>query len=86
MGFALGDLLDSCVFGSCWAGQFFPGLEVFCLILSRVPLPCWLCFGGVFAPGPREVIEALWNICCATVVATGLTGSVHRPNRLCPPV
>jgi hypothetical protein len=39
---------------------------------------CRLCFEGGFVPGPREVTEALWNACCATVVATGLTGSVHR--------
>jgi hypothetical protein len=31
-------------------------------------------FWGVFIPGPREVTEALWNICCAAAVATGLTG------------
>jgi hypothetical protein len=37
-----------------------------------------LCFGGVFVPGPTGVIEASCNICCATVVATGLTGFVHR--------
>jgi hypothetical protein len=37
-----------------------------------------LCFGGVFVPGPREVTEALWNICCAVAIATGLTRSVHR--------
>jgi hypothetical protein len=36
---------------------------------------------SVFVPGPREVIEALWNICCAAVVATSLTGSVHRSDR-----
>jgi hypothetical protein len=28
--------------------------------------------------GPREVTEALWNICCAAAVATSLTGSFHR--------
>jgi hypothetical protein len=37
-----------------------------------------LCFEGVFVPGPREVTEAFWNICCVAVVATGLTGAVHR--------
>jgi hypothetical protein len=46
-----------------------------------VLLPCWLCFEGVFVPGPREVIETLCNICSAAVVATGLTGSVHRSDR-----
>jgi hypothetical protein len=30
---------------------------------------------------PREVIEALWNTCCADAVATGLTGAVHRSYR-----
>jgi hypothetical protein len=32
-------------------------------------------------PGPREVTEALWNICCAVAAATGVTGSVHRSDR-----
>jgi hypothetical protein len=39
--------------------------------LCRVFLPCRLCFGGCFVPGPREVTEALWNACCAAAVATG---------------
>jgi hypothetical protein len=64
--------------GCAGAGQFLAVSEVFCLALCRVLLPCRLCFEGVFVPGPREVIEALWNICCAVVVATGMTGSVHR--------
>jgi hypothetical protein len=38
-------------------------------------------FWGVFVPGPREVTEALWNTCCAAVVATGLTGTGHRSDR-----
>jgi hypothetical protein len=37
-----------------------------------------LCFRGVFVPGPREVTEAVWNICCAAAVAIGLTGSFYR--------
>jgi hypothetical protein len=45
-----------------------------------------LCFGGGIVPGPREVIEAFWNACCATVVATGLTGAVHRSDRCRPSV
>jgi hypothetical protein len=49
--------------------------------LSRIFLPCRLCFGGGFVPRPREVTEALWNACCAAVVATGLTGTVHRSDR-----
>jgi hypothetical protein len=55
--------------------------------LSRVFLPCRLCFGCVFVPGPREVTEAFWNACCAAVVATGLTGVTgltgagHRSDR-----
>jgi hypothetical protein len=53
----------------------------FCSALWRVLLPCRLCFGGVSVPGPREVIEALWNVCCATAVATDLTGSVHWSDR-----
>jgi hypothetical protein len=32
----------------------------------------------VFVPGPREVTVASWNICCATIVGTSLTGAVHR--------
>jgi hypothetical protein len=38
-------------------------------------------FWGCFVPGPREVTEALWNNCCAAVVATGLTGTVHWSDR-----
>jgi hypothetical protein len=45
-------------------------------------LPCRLCFGGVFVPGPREVTEALWNACYAADVATGLAGIVHRSDRV----
>jgi hypothetical protein len=66
--------------GCTGASQFLAGLEEFLLALCRV-LPCRSCFGGVFVLGPREVIEALCNICCAVVVATGLTGSVHRSDR-----
>jgi hypothetical protein len=40
-----------------------------------------LCFGGVFVPEAREVTEAFWNACCATAVATGLTGSAHQSDR-----
>jgi hypothetical protein len=42
---------------------------------------------GGFVPGPREVTEALWNVCCAAAVATGLTGVTgltgagHRSDR-----
>jgi hypothetical protein len=67
--------------GCVGAGQFLAGLEVFWLTLCRVLLPCRLCFGDVFVLGPREVTEALWNICCAAAIATGLTGSVHQPDR-----
>jgi hypothetical protein len=63
------------------AGQFLVCLELVCLVLCRVFLPCRLCFGGVFVPGPREVTEALWNICCAAAVATGLTGAANRSDR-----
>jgi hypothetical protein len=38
-------------------------------------------FWGVFVPGPREVVEALWNTCSAAAVATGLTGACHRSDR-----
>jgi hypothetical protein len=64
--------------GCVGAGQFLTMLDVFWLALCRVLFPCRLRFGGVFFPGPREVIEALWNICCAAAIATGLTDSVHR--------
>jgi hypothetical protein len=63
------------------AGQVLTVLEVFWLALRRALLPCRLSFEGVFVPGPKEVTEALWNICCAAVVATGQTGSVHRSDR-----
>jgi hypothetical protein len=38
-------------------------------------------FEGVFVPGPREAIEAFWNIRCAAAIATGLTGLVNRSDR-----
>jgi hypothetical protein len=79
--FASGELLNPLSLGCVGAGQFFTVLEVFWLALSRVLLPCRLCFGGVFVPGPREVIEALWIICSTAAAATGLTGSVHRSDR-----
>jgi hypothetical protein len=63
------------------AGVFLVSLEVFCLALCRVFLPCKLCFGSVLVPGLREVTEALWKTCCAAFVATGLTGSVHRSDQ-----
>jgi hypothetical protein len=69
--------------GCVGAGQFLATSEVFWLALCRVLPSCRLCFEGVFVPGPREVTEALWKICCAVAVATGLTGSVHRSDR-CP--
>jgi hypothetical protein len=68
------------------AGQFLVCLELFCKALCRVFLLCMLCFGSVLVPGPREVIEDLWNTCCAAVVATILTGSVHWSNRRKPSV
>jgi hypothetical protein len=77
VGFASSELLNPCVFGLCWCCQFLAGLEVFWLTLCRILLPCRLCFGDVFVLGPREVTEALWNICCVAAVATGLTSSVH---------
>jgi hypothetical protein len=63
------------------AGQFLVCLELFCKALCRVFLPCRLCFGSFLVPEPREVTEALWNTCCAAIVATGLTSSVHRSDR-----
>jgi hypothetical protein len=81
VGFSLNELLDLCVFGSwcCWSVLGLFGVVL--LDLCRVFLPCRLCFGGVFVPQPREVIEALCNICCAAAVATDLTGSVHQSDR-----
>jgi hypothetical protein len=66
--------------------QFLASLELFCLTLCRLLLPCWLCFGGVSVPGPREVTEALWNTCCAVAAATDLTDFVHRSDRRRPSV
>jgi hypothetical protein len=65
-------------FGCVGAGQFLAVLKVFWLALCRVLLLCRLSFEGVLVQGPREVTEALWNICCVAAVATGLIGSVHR--------
>jgi hypothetical protein len=78
--------LISVSLGCVGASQFLAVLEVFWLALCRVLLPCTLCFGGVFVPGPREVIEALWNICCVAAVATILTGSVHRSDQRKPSI
>jgi hypothetical protein len=81
VGFALGELLDSCLL---------------VLVLRVSSWSVWSCFGrlcvgfsfcagcvlGVFlVPGPREVAEAVWNTCCVAAVATGLTGSVHQSDR-----
>jgi hypothetical protein len=77
VGFSSGELFDSCVFGSwcCWLvlGLFGVVLLGFVWGFSSVQVVFW----GVLVLGPREVTEALWNICCAAAVATGLTGSVH---------
>jgi hypothetical protein len=81
VGFASNELLNLCVFGLCWCGQFLAVSEECWLALCRVFVLCRLCFESVFVPGPREVTEALWNICCAASVATGLTGSVHQSDR-----
>jgi hypothetical protein len=56
VGFALGELLDSCVFGSwsCWSVLSLFGVVLFRFCVGFF-LPCRLCFGGVFVPGPREV-------------------------------
>jgi hypothetical protein len=45
--------------GCVGAGQFLAVLEVFWLALCRVLLPCRLCFGGVFVPGPIEDTKSL---------------------------
>jgi hypothetical protein len=67
--------------GCVVVGQFLAGLELFCLALCRVLLPCRFSFEGVSIPGPRGVTEAPGNVCCAAVVATDLIGSVHRSDR-----
>jgi hypothetical protein len=67
--------------GCAGAGQFLANLEVSWLALCWVLLTCRLCFEGVFVPRPREVTEALWNICYAADVGTDLTGSIHRFDR-----
>jgi hypothetical protein len=77
VGFASGELIDSVVFGSYWRWSVLGWFGGVLLSFVKGSSFCWLCFGGVSVPGPREVIEALGNICCAVVVATGLTGSVH---------
>jgi hypothetical protein len=53
LGFASGELLDSCVFGSwcCWSVLGLFGVVL--LGLCRVFLSCRLCCGSVFVPGPR---------------------------------
>jgi hypothetical protein len=43
------------------AGQFLEGFKVFCLVLWSFFVSFSLILGGVFVPGPREVIEASWN-------------------------
>jgi hypothetical protein len=73
VGFALGELLNPCVFGLCWCWSILGCFG--CVLLGFVK--CKLCFGGVLVPRPREVTEALWNICCAATAATGLTGAGH---------
>jgi hypothetical protein len=79
--FALGELLNPCVFGSgcCWSviGLFGVVLLGFVLGFPSVQVVFW----GVFVSGPREVTEALCNICCVVSAATGLTGSSHQSNR-----
>jgi hypothetical protein len=72
--------------GCVGAGRFLAVLEVFWLVLCLVLLLCWLCFEGVFVPMPRELTEALRNICCVAAVAIGLIGSVHRSDRHSPSV
>jgi hypothetical protein len=81
VGFASGELLDSCVFGSCCCWSVLGLFGVVLLGFMQDFLPCRVCFGGVFVPGPREVTDTLWNICCAATAATGLTGSAHRSDR-----
>jgi hypothetical protein len=67
--------------GCVGAGQVLAVLEMFCLVCEGFFFLAGCVFGGVLVPGPREVTEALWNICCAAAAATGLTGSVHRSDR-----
>jgi hypothetical protein len=60
------------------AGRFLICSEGFASVCEGLFFIAGCVFGGVLVPGPREVTEALWNICCAAAAATGLTGSVHR--------
>jgi hypothetical protein len=82
VGFASGELLDSCVFGSwcCWSVLGLFGV-VFVRFRVGFSFLAGCVFGGVFVLGPREVTEAFWNTCCAVAAATGLTGSIHRSDR-----
>jgi hypothetical protein len=82
VGFASGELLVPCVFGSCCCWLVLSCLEGVLLgfVKGSSSLQV-LFFGGVLVPGPKEVTEALWNICCAAAAATGLTGSVHWSDR-----
>jgi hypothetical protein len=81
VGFALGELLNPCVFGLCWCWSVLGYFGVVLLGFVKEFFFLAGCFGGVLVPEPREVTEALWNICCAAAVATGLTGSIHRSDR-----
>jgi hypothetical protein len=47
--------------------------------LCRVILPCRLCFGGVFVPGPREVTEAFCKFPLCVLVCFGLEGCLLVP-------
>jgi hypothetical protein len=81
VGFASGELLVPCVFGLCcfWSVLVWFGGVLLGFVKGSSSL--LVVFWGVFVLGSREVIEALWNICCAAVVATGLTSSIHRSDR-----
>jgi hypothetical protein len=81
VGFASGELLDSCVFWvlvllvSSWS--VWSCFVRFCVGFSFRDG----CFEVVFVLGTREVTDAFWNACCAAAVATVLTGVVHRSDR-----
>jgi hypothetical protein len=64
------------------AGLFLAVLEVvFAWVCEGFLFLTGCVFGGVLVPGPREVTEALWNICGAAAAAIGLTGAFHRSDR-----
>jgi hypothetical protein len=59
VGFASGELLDSCVFGfwCCWLALGLFGVGLFCFVLCRVFLPCRLCIGVFLFQGLEKSLR-----------------------------